>query len=652
MKNIRKVSMPAVTRGLSVVPDTLDEEKRTVDVTISTGAEVKRLGFFEDFIEELDISKKSIRMERLNSGAPLLKNHRFEDQIGVVESARISNGELVGTVRFSKNNPQAEEVFRDVQDGIIRNVSVGYRIHKFEEVGEKDGLRHFRATDWEPFEVSSVPSGADNAAGFRSLNMDEKFDCEIIGREQEMKNEIEEKNDDIENEIDNNETRTVDQPNPEPIREEPEMDKEKLEKDARLAERKRSKEFREICRSLKIGEKLADEHIDKDTTVDEFRKIVIEQLAKEDSKEENTTRNVNVSVGEDISRNSRIEGMTEILMHRHDPTKNKITDVSQAYYGMRMIDLCREVLRGNNMNPVGMNPMQIAKRALGTSDLPELAANVANRTLRAAYSSMPRTFTPFVREVSVPDFKQIKRVQLGEAPNLELVPESGEVNSGKISDLAENYNVEDYAKILPFTRRMIINDDLAALTRIPSEFGRSAARLESDLVWAQITSNPTMANGNALFSAGNSNIITSGAAPDVDQLSDMRTLMRQQKGLDGDARIDLQPSWIVVPVTLQTEAEKLVTPLQPEQAANVNPFSARLQVIAEPRLDDASALIWYLFSDVGQSDMIELARLEGEDGPVIESEEGFEVEGIKIKARHTVAAKVLEHRAMVRNAGA
>ena len=37
-------------------------------------------------------------------------------------------------------------------------------------------------------------------------------------------------------------------------------------------------------------------------------------------------------------------------------------------------------------------------------------------------------------------------------------------------------------------------------------FGRSARTLESDLAWAQITSNPTMGDGVALFHATHGNL--------------------------------------------------------------------------------------------------------------------------------------------------
>ena len=40
------------------------------------------------------------------------------------------------------------------------------------------------------------------------------------------------------------------------------------------------------------------------------------------------------------------------------------------------------------------------------------SANVANKTLRQAYEAYPRTFQPFCRQVTAPDFKPINRCLL------------------------------------------------------------------------------------------------------------------------------------------------------------------------------------------------------------------------------------------------
>lgn len=147
---------------------TIDEERRTVELVFSTGAPVERYDWWtgKRFIEKLSLKPEHIRLDRLKSGAPLLNAHSsyaLQDQIGVVEgdSIRLLAKEARATVRFSRRD-DVEPIWVDVRDRIIRNVSVGYRVHRFEEEQGKDNKLPVRtATDWEPYEISMVPMPAD-----------------------------------------------------------------------------------------------------------------------------------------------------------------------------------------------------------------------------------------------------------------------------------------------------------------------------------------------------------------------------------------------------------------------------------------------------------------------------------------------------------
>lgn len=140
----------------------IDKEARTVTLSFSSETPVDRwFGF-----EILDHSPGSIRMGRLKDGGPLLVNHDGRDQIGVVESAEIGPDKRGHAVlRFGKSS-RAQEIFDDVLDGIRRNVSVGYWVHRMvlEEEDDKKG-NTYRAMDWEPLEISIVPIPADVSVG-------------------------------------------------------------------------------------------------------------------------------------------------------------------------------------------------------------------------------------------------------------------------------------------------------------------------------------------------------------------------------------------------------------------------------------------------------------------------------------------------------
>ncbi len=156
---------------------TLDPKERTIDMTVSTGAPVRRYDWQKgrEYDEVLAIDPKAIRLERLNAGAPMIDSHNYwsgtQAMIGsiVPGTARIEGGELRAKGKFS-TTPEGERCFQMARDGTLRHVSVGYMTHD-EEQDESTTPPTYRATDWEPYEVSAVAMPADAGAGFRSASV-------------------------------------------------------------------------------------------------------------------------------------------------------------------------------------------------------------------------------------------------------------------------------------------------------------------------------------------------------------------------------------------------------------------------------------------------------------------------------------------------
>jgi phage head maturation protease len=99
--------------------------------------------------------------------------------------ARLETGKGIATLRFAKatDDPAADVVFRKVQDGIIQNVSVGYNVYRYEKTeAVENKIPTFRAIDWEPFEISFVPMGADDGAGTRGAANKPTHLCEVVSR--------------------------------------------------------------------------------------------------------------------------------------------------------------------------------------------------------------------------------------------------------------------------------------------------------------------------------------------------------------------------------------------------------------------------------------------------------------------------------------
>ena len=343
------------------------------------------------------------------------------------------------------------------------------------------------------------------------------------------------------------------------------------------------------------------------------------------------------------------------LLHRFDPHRYQLSEPGREWRGYSLIEMARTFLESEGVRVRGLSRDEIATRALHTtSDFPHILAAVTGKTLRDAYEAAPRTFQPIARRATAADFKDIHRLQLGEAPQLEKVNESGEFKRGTMGEAKESYRVQTYGKVVGITRQVIINDDLDAFTRIPSLFGTAAATLESDVVWGIITDNPNMGDGVALFHANHKNLAGTGAGLDVTNLGKARTAMAKQTGLDGKTVLNIRPVFLVVPSSLELTAEQLIAQnLVPAKSADVVPSSIRsLSVIAEPRLDPAAGAVpWYLFASPAAIDTIEYAYLEGQEGVTIETRMGFDVDGVEIKARLDFGAKAIDWRGIYKNPG-
>jgi len=141
-----------VERSFYLEKKAVDVEQRTVELAFASEVEGERWYG----VEILDCKEQSIRLDRLKSGAPLLLGHDSEKQIGVVETVSIDSDNICRAVVRLGRGALASEVLQDIEDGIRRNVSVGYMIHEAVLEREVEGVGYYRITDWEPFEISMV----------------------------------------------------------------------------------------------------------------------------------------------------------------------------------------------------------------------------------------------------------------------------------------------------------------------------------------------------------------------------------------------------------------------------------------------------------------------------------------------------------------
>lgn len=625
----RPDTLPLQHRRGAVEPATASEDRRTVEVIWTTGATVRRRDFWtgKSYDEELVVSDNAVDLTRLNNGAPLLNSHGMYDLgdvIGVVERAWIAGGQGRAVVRFSERD-EVEPVWRDVVGGIIRSISVGYSVDTYEVV-ERDGqVPLWRAVDWQPWELSAVPIGADAGAGFRYHQGQRTFPVRYITPT--TRQEV-----------------SMDGPTPDRPEAPADGDTTTLYERGVTAERQRTAAIRTAGRQLGVDDQIITRLIAEGATEDLARRRLVDAAAEADERMP-MYPHVRVMRDEGDTLRTRIGDLLHARLVGREPPAQ-----SHEFRGRRLQDLLeldREYGGGWSQRG-GRTGDWITQRAGGlhtTSDFPVLAG-AAQRTLLDFYAAQRSPMLDLARRNDLGDFRAVQRVRLGEAPSLLKVVEHGTVSRGAAGEQAEPIQLQTYARIFGLTRQMIVNDDLGAFADQLRWWASAGAALEAELLVAALSQ--TMSDGTALFDAAHNNVAASGAAPSVTTLSAGRQAMRTQTGIDGARIVGAPPRYLLTGPATETTAEQVVAQIMPAAAEDVNPFGGRLTVMTEPRIAGAE---WFLFADPAVMPAIEYAYLTAQPGPQLEVREGFELLGSEYRLLLDFGAAAIDWRGAYKNPG-
>jgi HK97 family phage prohead protease len=693
-----KIKIPKMELRAEFSPNSYNKENRTVDVVFATEAPVFRDGWDGPFKEVLSLKENNVRLERaLKRGLPLLNNHDKYSGVGAVigraESIRFEGKKLTASIRFSQRE-DVREIEQDVADGILTDISFGYRVYKYEETTGADGEVPTRtATDWEPMEVSFVTIPADYNAGVRSDN-GEQYEVEITRKNEEPNikmTEAEKKalrdaerqraaditkavaeaglSADFARGLIDNENMTV-----ESVRGVITAEKERLQNDptkareeGAKAERQRSADIAKAVKAAGLSDEFARGLVENGTAIDAARTAIIEELGKNDPFE--GTRS-GVKVGTDNKEEMRREATEAALVTRVMPELAKpekgaysadVVREANNYRHMTLLDLAKDALVRSGVNIVGMDPMQIVGRAFtsSTSDFPVLLEGTNRRVLLSNYNAVADTWRKFCSTGSLSDFREAKRLRMGTFSDLQSVNENGEFKNKSITDADyEKVSLSTKGNIINVSRQMIINDDLAGFTRLSGMLGRAAARSIENDVYAVLALNsglgPVLVDGKTLFHADHGNIATDAGAPTVTRFDAMRVQMGKQMDKDENDYLDIRPSLWLGPMNLASTVRILNGSQYDPDATNKlqrpNVVNGLLSdVIDTPRL---SGNAYYMFANPGEEPTLEVSFLNGVQTPFMESQNGFEVDGVKWKIRLDYGVGAVGFRGAIRNAGA
>lgn len=540
------------------------------------------------YIERLDID--GAKTETLNT---FFKNHDrgVDDAIGSVKNVRKQDNQLLADVSFDDDGLSIK---RKYENGTLTDVSIGYRINKYEVEEREAELDLVTITDFDIIELSAVGIGFDSGAkhtgreSILNIGEDEMLK-ELMARLAELE-KVSKRTDDQNAELD------------------------KVRKDIEVAKEVELNQLRaknvELTRSAEIAAIVAKYEpsvelrakFEKEGTVDEFTRAILDEKAKSQPQ-------FHATVKDESTRESMIAAMTDAMALNAGVIVKDAHKDAGMFRGASLVDIARQVCDIREFDKT-----KIAERAMVSADFPLILANVGNKVLSQGYDEEMATYGLWVKEVDVNDFKTNSDVTLGTSGRLSKLNEAGEITEKQLTESGESWKIESYANEFAITRQMIVNDDLGAFNGLLAEFGKMAKRTANGIVYDLLQAKGDyasylMKDGIAIFNtATHKNLASTGAALSASTLEAAITAMKRQTTAAGDA-LNILPRFLIVAPEQEITALSIINSLASttdNKNSNVmNPFYKAMTVIVDSELDAGA---WYL---AGGSRTIKAGYLSG-----------------------------------------
>ncbi|GIO33118.1 hypothetical protein J2TS6_42590 [Paenibacillus albilobatus] len=655
-----KANQPStLSRTLTFQRDTVNEADRTIELSFSSEAPYER--YFGS--EILSHDPEAIDLTRLEEVGVLLFSHGRDMKygrmpIGSVEKVWLDNSQRKGRalVKFD-DDEDSDKVFQKVLKGIIKGVSVGYSVSSWEEVkaGKTSANGRFTgpayvALKWQPFEISIEPTPADPSVGVGRSHNDESEDEGMKGLKMIAlaaqglmhapdtgagaggggSSAPEEGTRGAAGHSDR-----------------PPIDPEAVRRQAMEAERTRVSEITQLCRDFGMD---ADQFIREGTPVAQVKDAILTK-----QRENRAPQPSGIEVGAEDQDKFR-SAATDGLLLRAGRSIAKPAPGAFELRSMRLRDLAVECLqRAGVQGAHRLSDEELLKRALSPdSTFQSIISNAANKTLSQAYQEAPTTFQYWTGKGSNSDFKAAEHYRISEAGELELTPQNGLIPyDSPMKDEKVTKAVLTYTKRWGFTREAFINDDLGVLNKVPAAYVIAAKRGINKLVYKMLASNPLIYDGKNLFSAEHRNLGTPGDIGTA-TMSEGRKLMRTQKGIRGEATLNIAPKYLLVPAEQETIASQYIrSEADPEgkHSGVTNVFRNSLDIIVDAELDQYSEYSWYLAADPNIADTIEVTYLRGQEEPTLETDIPFDRLGLDFRIIFDYGVTILDSRGLFKNPG-
>lgn len=305
----------------------------------------------------------------------------------------------------------------------------------------------------------------------------------------------------------------------------------------------------------------------------------------------------------------------------------------------------------------------IRASGFSTISLPNILSNAANKFLIDAFNHVESAWRAVAERVPVSDFKTITSHSLTGDLEYEEVGPAGEIKHGTLGEEVYTNRAKSYGRMLAITYQDIRNDDLGALTRVPRRLGRGGALKINDVFWSLFLDNSTF------FTALRGNYLEGATAGTNDTRMNIEGLTRAEGEFfdqtDPDGKpLGVAPRVLLVPSALNAAASQLMnsTEVRDNSAGAsygvANPHAGKFTVVRSSYLSNSSytgnsATAWYLLADPNDVATMQIAFLDGQEMPRVESAAAdFNTLGIQMRGVHHFGVGRMEYRGGVKMKGA
>lgn len=610
----------------------------------------------------------AVDLSVLQNGGSLLFSHGLDPVFG-----RLPVGKIVrcwldkaahkcrAIIELDDEDEQGKRLAHKLEKGMLSGVSVGYRVAAWLELrsGQTSADGRFRgparvAVQWTPHEISLEPTPADTTVGLgKSIEMQEQEETEMPLR----------------TEVTNSVGAAVQQAAA-PLQDEHAVQQaaaplqgersaqtapDETEMQAVNAERTRMLEIGGLCRSFGVDEQTMEGYIRGGSSVDAVRAAILERMQAQSSPLQAGTRG-DVQLVEDELDKVRTAAVDGLLLRCGQQVAQPAAG-ADSFRGMSLSQIAVECLaRGGERQANRLSKDELFRRSMTPNGaFVSVLSGIANRVVLGAHQAAQTTFQLWTSKGSASDFRPTDFYEISEGGELVQVPENGELKEAKLSDKAiATRRLLTFGRKISFTRQLFINDDIGLVVRTLQSFALAFARGTNRAVYELLGTNPVMKDEQQLFSAAHGNL-GSGAAISTASFSAARKAMRTQKDLGGNVTLNIAPAFVLCSAADETAVQALLHSLADPSGNNsgvVNVFRNSMQPVIDAELDvDSGAQPYYFAANPALTPTIEVAYLNGNESPTVESQVGFDTLGITFRVFGDRAVTLLGYRGLYKNPG-